>query len=906
MLEPFKVLRKGDAMQIYVSQSVVRSGDGTRNHPFRFIQEAADIAQPGDVVIVAPGIYREFVHPKCGGTKDAPITYCSAQPQGAVITGAEEIKGWEPYKENVWRVNIPNNIFGSYNPFTTFVEGDWLFDSGTLHRGSVYLNCRSMYEVLSIDELDNPRKRKESWEPEYSGYVWFCAQEANDTVIFANFGGKDPNEENVEISVRRNCFMPLENGINYITVSGFALRQAATNWAPPTAYQDGLIGPHWAKGWVIEDCEIYESKCAGISLGKYYQSGNDNKWSTTRIKDGTQTERDAICQAVNEGWDKENIGSHTIRRCEIHDCGQAGIVGHLGGVFSTIEDNHIFRINNKHDLEGAEIGGIKLHAAIDVIIRRNHIHHCTRGLWLDWQAQGTRVTQNLFHDNTPPEGAEISSGLSLGEDLFIEVSHGPTLVDHNLLLSDIACRLSTQGIAFVHNLIYGSFSYVGEGTDNGGLKFQSCRYTPYHVKHSTKIAGFMTILHGDARFYNNIFVQKQIRQDIRDYVHSIGEDTLTKYNLICGTKPYDGYPTKQQYFASLLAPDGEYRPGVNDKYYDHLPVYTGGNAYFNGAQPCDTEKAAYIEQNHEVKIMISEEDGQFRLHTNLYEYLPRNMTRPVSTTVLGEAFEPEQRFENRDGTEIIFDTDYFGRKRSIHPLSGPFEEGAEDRFTVAMPTMSERSIYYHDRSRLEGRMQKRISQREPVYSEEMPFWGSGENVAGPEGDGSWEAAKEEEAAKIQADITMTGCEDISFPYNGTLFQVQDIFVKGNTAWLRDLKTQKLVEVDCEYGIYSEKDKWSVSSLQSIDAAQDLNMGGLVQTVGTLLCVLSKSMTHDPADACKTISDKVNKVLEPKITMRLTPKYLKFIQEKKFISLEDVIYRVKTSPIEPVTEVVENL
>ena len=31
---------------------------------------------------------------------------------------------------------------------------------------------------------------------------------------------------------------------------------------------------------------------------------------------------------------------------------------------------------------------------------RNHIHHCTRGMWLDWQAQETRVTCNLMHDNT--------------------------------------------------------------------------------------------------------------------------------------------------------------------------------------------------------------------------------------------------------------------------------------------------------------------------------------------------------------------------------------------------------------------------------------------------------------------------------------------------------------------------
>ena len=128
-----------------------------------------------------------------------------------------------------------------------------------------------------------------------------------------------------------------------------------------------MVGPHWSKGWIIEDCEIYESKCSGISLGKYLQPENDNKWLKWKYKDGTQTERDCICQASYEGWDKEHIGSHIVRRCEIHDCGQTGIVGHLGGVFSVIEDNHIHHINNKQNLAGAEIGGIKMHAAIDVI-----------------------------------------------------------------------------------------------------------------------------------------------------------------------------------------------------------------------------------------------------------------------------------------------------------------------------------------------------------------------------------------------------------------------------------------------------------------------------------------------------------------------------------------------------------
>ena len=58
-----------------------------------------------------------------------------------------------------------------------------------------------------------------------------------------------------------------------------------------------MIGPHWSKGWIIEDCEVSDSRCSGISLGKYLQPNNENKWSTKFLKDGTQTERDAICQA---------------------------------------------------------------------------------------------------------------------------------------------------------------------------------------------------------------------------------------------------------------------------------------------------------------------------------------------------------------------------------------------------------------------------------------------------------------------------------------------------------------------------------------------------------------------------------------------------------------------------------
>lgn len=669
-------------MKYYVSADAEREGCGSQADPFRTISAAAAAAKAGDEVIVAAGVYRESVDPRRGGTgEDNRIIYRSEEPGKAVITGAEQVKGWRPYRGDVWTVRIPNGIFNGYNPYTTFVRGDWYMTADPVHTGEIYLNGKAMYESAALDGVLQPEIYRASWDPGFTKHKWYTEQDGDVTVLYANFQGADPNVENVEINVRRNCFYPSREGVGYITLSGFVIRQAATQWAPPTAYQEGMVGPHWSKGWIIEDCEISDSRCSGISLGKYLQPNNENKWSTQYFKDGTQTERDAICQAQLEGWTKENIGSHIIRRCNIHDCGQTGIVGHLGGVFSVIEDNHIHHINNKQDLAGAEIGGIKMHAAIDVVYRRNHIHHCTRGLWLDWQAQGTRVTQNVFHDNTPPAGTEIPNTLALGEDIFVEVSHGPTLIDNNLLLSDCSCRLSTQGLAFVHNLIAGSFTWVGQGTDNCGEKFPTPRYTPYHVPHRTEVAGFMTILHGDARFYNNIFVQKPVRADLLDYASRTDTGRLDQIQFLCGTKPYDGYPAAEEYFSRFSAAnalDGTSR----DVYYDHLPVYTGGNVYFNGAQPCSSEQRAFVDTEHTVTWELKEEDGVCRFVTDLYRWLPDGENQTISTELLGMAFEPEQRFEQPDGRPIVFDQDYFGAHRGLLPLSGPFA-GREDDVCIS-------------------------------------------------------------------------------------------------------------------------------------------------------------------------------------------------------------------------------
>ena len=81
-----------------------------------------------------------------------------------------------------------------------------------------------------------------------------------------------------------------------------------------------------------------------------------------------------IFSNLRDGWNKEHVGSHTVRDNEIYNCGQAGIIGCMGGAFSRIVHNHIHHINVRQEISGAEIAGIKLHAAIDVMIERNFIH----------------------------------------------------------------------------------------------------------------------------------------------------------------------------------------------------------------------------------------------------------------------------------------------------------------------------------------------------------------------------------------------------------------------------------------------------------------------------------------------------------------------------------------------------
>ena len=723
------------ATEFHVAIGGDDGNDGSSAKPFRTISAAAQAAQPGDVVTVHAGVYREHVSPPRGGESDAKrIVYQAAEGEKVAIKGSEAVTGWRKVKNDTWRAVVPNSLFGTLNPYNDPIQGDWFNPKGRVHHtGAVYLDGEWLIEAAKLDEVLAPADERPAWleqagteyllnvawfrpdvgardqgrvdashsaakngtqnapcseggecvgfiehghwvkyegvdfgggasaldiraasasnggvieiradapdgellgtcaVPNTGGWqdwrtfkpaikpqqgvktlclvfrsgksqyipdsaaLWFAQAGDTDTTIWAQFKGIDPNQHLVEINVRRTVFYPDKTGVNYITVRGFTLSQAAAQWAPPTAEQTAIIGTNWSKGWVIENNTISHSVCCGIALGKHGDEFDNTSADTAEGYVKT------IERATARGWSKENIGSHLVRNNTISHCEQTGIVGSMGAVFSTITGNTIHDIHVRRLFTGAEMAGIKLHGAIDVEISGNHIYRTCLGTWLDWMAQGAHVTGNLYHDN-------------LSQDLFVEVDHGPFVVDNNIFLSPGMLLSVSQGGAYVHNLICGGIN---------SIKYDA-RLTPFHKPHSTEVAGMHDNPRGDDRYFNNVFV---------------GPGDLRCYDK-----------TK-------------------------MPVLMGGNVFVNGAKPAKCETDALVMRDVDPAVRLVEKPGGLYLELNFDKAWSAERGRKLITTeILGKAAIPDAAFEQRDGEPLRINTDFFHKERSENnPTPGPFE-----------------------------------------------------------------------------------------------------------------------------------------------------------------------------------------------------------------------------------------
>lgn len=242
------------AKEYHVSADAKAEGNGSFQSPFKTINSAAQVARAGDTITVYEGTYREWVDPKYGGTDPGnPILYRAANGETVQLKGSEIVKGWKKQKNGTWTITLPESFFGGYNALNTDVEGDWFWPySKRNHTADIYVNGISMYETDSLHKVTKvPRS-----DVNERSYTWYTETNGGETTVWANFQDFNPNKELIEVSLRPTCFYPTQRGINYITLRGFDISQAASQWGAPTAHQVGMVATHWNKGWIIEENTI--------------------------------------------------------------------------------------------------------------------------------------------------------------------------------------------------------------------------------------------------------------------------------------------------------------------------------------------------------------------------------------------------------------------------------------------------------------------------------------------------------------------------------------------------------------------------------------------------------------------------------------------------------------------------
>ena len=550
--------------EIHVSETGSDSGPGSQDRPYLAINAAASVAQPGDIVTVHGGTYREWVKPPRGGTGQSKrIVYRAAPGENVFVKGSERITSWKRQGGGVWEAELPNSFFGDYNPYALELSGGWLNYGKWHHRGDVYLNGEAFYEKETAAQVDQQEQS------------WHCRVDDEVTIIRANFAGADPNTELAEINVRESLFMPGISGLKYITVDGFHFMHAAANWAPPgVELQTGALGPRMGKHWIIENCAVTNARCVGIILGQAPGVDHD---------------------------DIDAYGDHIVRNNVIRRCGQAGIAGLKGATRSVISGNFIEDTNYRREFGGWETAAIKFHLSVDTVISGNLIRGVYRqtqgafGIWIDFGNQGIRITRNVIYNT---EAATV----------FLEMNHGPILVDNNILIGE-AVRSNSEATVFAHNLFVDcGYEYTPD------VKRRSQYYEP----HTAKVAGRKTGTAQDDKWFNNIFVRR-------------GLD---------GVKTAQGYASDYNVFL-----EGAKEGSFGDKNSVIDPLVTGLTV-----------------EDHPLGATITFSIGDSPLGVNG----PR-----VGAELVGVFGTVGQTIEDRNGNPLTIDTDMEG-KRFSRPIPGPF------------------------------------------------------------------------------------------------------------------------------------------------------------------------------------------------------------------------------------------
>jgi hypothetical protein len=491
---------------LIVDQNHPKASDknsGTPQEPFKTINAAAQVAEPGDVVRVKAGIYRERVSPARSGAADAPIVYEAAAGETVCIRGSEVFKGaWSPLPGVSGVYSAPlaalpkgsaayhgvcdESLYASFNPYLLHFNRD---RAARPHAAAVAavqeMIGAAMEKRQKLDPIDiafaDATKRLRMHEatlaeltdpdPLQRRYLttlgqvfvngdplrevdrrrdlhriagtWLVDEEGQQILLHLPVGLSSPADCQIELSVRHTVFAPLQRGLGHITVRGFVIEHAANHspsWGGRGWGQSGALSCRSGHHWLIENNIVRYAKSLGIDCGS--EGGQE------RLENAASA---GIVEHHNALRENRRVGHHVIRNNDISDNGHCGIAG-IGHYGTQLLYNRIER-NNRDGWTSPwwEFAGIKFHFFFDGLIEGNLVRdNEAHGIWIDNQWRGSRITRNVIINN-------LWSGIN------VELGRGPVTIDHNIIAltrqGDGIYGHDVSDVTIAHNLIYANSNF---------------------------------------------------------------------------------------------------------------------------------------------------------------------------------------------------------------------------------------------------------------------------------------------------------------------------------------------------------------------------------------------------------------------------------------------------------------
>jgi hypothetical protein len=239
----------GSGRQLWVDPQGDDSNRGKISSPLRTIQRAADLARPGDIVRVNPGIYREQVKVSTSGRQDAYLAFM-ANGNGVVLSGADPRYDKTP-GDGMWSAEGGGVYSTAPGYLTRFVAADE----------------ERLYHYLSWQEFDQ----------------FICGapggwyqDKATKKLYLRLSSGENPDKLPVQIANLDEGFNL--SGADYVLIDGFEIRDYGRDGYGAGVHMDSsswcvvrgcsvhgmnskirLSGGAHCEGNLIESCELWDT-----------------------------------------------------------------------------------------------------------------------------------------------------------------------------------------------------------------------------------------------------------------------------------------------------------------------------------------------------------------------------------------------------------------------------------------------------------------------------------------------------------------------------------------------------------------------------------------------------------------------------------------------------------------------